>query len=733
VDQDVTKLIAALAEAVKKLKDVAGLPAANQSSANYDDVRSPDFDNKNERSIKKKGPSLSTNEASRWGTISKIFARTMFNFSKEKNPDFGAKKTRNIPSVINVDIPKSDDACSKSLLKGLGGILLVLGGLGLAIAAFFTGPGAAGKLMQMFSGGLVKLGGIFLESIKKRLGRLVTSAINILKTATFGIIDKVTKAFPKAGKFLKIFSTLGSKLGGHISKVIRFLPGVGALVAFWFAYKNIKAGDIIGGVGEIASGLLSLGTLIPGVGAITGPLGIALDIALLGRYAVMSPSARVKQSEKFGSMFSKLAGWVGDKISKYGKYIPVISSLMWWFESWKAFNRGDIKSGFENIIKGIFPYAPLLAEGVSKGYSIISSLSMSKITDSVNFSNIKDFGMSAKNWISNKLKNLPYFLAKPLEWLGLIEKTDNGKSLELTQGTNEFISKIKAFFSPLSSAGEKIKNYTNNIIDKIKLPGRAIFDTVSQNIRIFIDNIKTASADVFSNAKSKLKGLDAIVKAKVTNVIASGSDLLSDAAARIKNSSTFIANQLKLGKDILVNSSTTVANWQKNMTSSITNFIASKAMSLITSIPKMLKASIGHAKDIIAKIIAVPRETGAAIAGHIAEAGADFGSKIQTNVDKVKFNIEGDFKVIADLNRASVKELSKLRKDIITASNNQVQILKDIRSGLSNIASVNNSAGSTAPMMFGGGGNSSGTGGGGGYPADTNDMFFNDRVSKGIS
>ena len=71
------------------------------------------------------------------------------------------------------------------------------------------------------------------------------------------IFKPVFKIFPK---FLAKFSfkRLAMNIGKSIGKGLRFVPYLGALIDFAFAYSRFKKGDYIGGTIDVLIGVIGL-------------------------------------------------------------------------------------------------------------------------------------------------------------------------------------------------------------------------------------------------------------------------------------------------------------------------------------------------------------------------------------------------------------------------------------------------------------------------------------------
>lgn len=384
MNEDISKLVGELARLVKTLGDKAGIEGVESTNvfnqSTVDDGSSSPYDKKKQK-VKSTRSMLTSEDKNRWGIISKIFAKSFLDLEKKENPNFGFKKEET-GNVVNVDIKQPEEIKSgfwQTLGKAIAGLVLTLAGLGLAIKAFFEGPGTAGKILQMLGTGLMKIGTKILTGIIKIVTNFGSGVLKMLSGSPLS--EKLKKI--KGTKFGGIFSKIAGSIGGFLLKVLRFLPGIGALVSFWFAYKNFKAGDFIGGIGELGSGILSLLTLVPGLGFIAGPLGIALDIALLARYATKTEEERVEQSQsgKFGEMFKTMGSWIADKFNKYADKLPVIGTFIHMYRAYKHFKDGNVSEGMDSLIDSIFPFVPDLSGKVKSGWNFLKSLFNSKDED----------------------------------------------------------------------------------------------------------------------------------------------------------------------------------------------------------------------------------------------------------------------------------------------------------------------------------------------------------------
>lgn len=116
------------------------------------------------------------------------------------------------------------------------------------------------------------------------------------------ILGRGKKVIGKVGT--KIGAKIGSKLGGGLAKSIgKKIPGVGLILGGLASIDRFRSGDIIGGLGEIGSGVASL---FPGVGT---AISIGIDAALMGKDIAEAAS----QPEKKLSGGGIVAGEAGNE------------------------------------------------------------------------------------------------------------------------------------------------------------------------------------------------------------------------------------------------------------------------------------------------------------------------------------------------------------------------------------------------------------------------------------
>lgn len=144
------------------------------------------------------------------------------------------------------------------LLGGAGELLGDIPGKGLRL-------GARARLLRR------KVSG-FGRGIGDRLGGIGKGISDRLGGIGKGIKGIGAKIGTKTG------TKIGSKVGGGLLKTIgKKIPGVGLILGTLFSIDRFKNGDILGGLGEIASGVASI---FPGPGT---AISLGIDALLMGR------------------------------------------------------------------------------------------------------------------------------------------------------------------------------------------------------------------------------------------------------------------------------------------------------------------------------------------------------------------------------------------------------------------------------------------------------------------
>jgi len=254
---------------------------------------------------------------------------------------------------VNVDDTKQESLLSrmlpKGLLSGLGVVVaggaMVLGGLAALVKGLSTDGPFKGLLKILSQGGI--LGGIKLIEVGaksfmtalKALARSPFSIMRLLSRKINGVfkmftsfgselskmfsggISMITKILPKTGIFGAITKAIGSVFSKILSKGLNFIPFIGPAISMGFAVSRLFKGDIIGGMIDLASAVISF---IPGIGP-TVALAISSGLSVLNMILdFKGGGAKPGATEKKGNI---LLGWLkglGNLVLKGVMMLPII-------------------------------------------------------------------------------------------------------------------------------------------------------------------------------------------------------------------------------------------------------------------------------------------------------------------------------------------------------------------------------------------------------------------------
>ena len=364
-------------------------------------------------------------------------------------------------------------------LLGLAGVLLGIGGL----AGFLlTGKqeflySTVKGFVKGFQGLFAPAGGIF-KGLKKVLG--IDVAVDILKEK-FGKIGNLFKGFGKMMGIKELekgaekggLKTLG-KLGKLGKSALKKIPGIGLLMGIAFGIGRFKKGDIVGGIGEIASGLVSM---VPGIGTWAS---IAIDALLLFR--------DFKGGTKVDSVVGGASKAVVKGLGKMAmKKIPGVGLLMGIGLGISRFKKGDIVGGIGEIASGLVSIIP--------GFGTLASIAIDALLMWKDFGGVektaKAAGSLAKMGVEG-LKKIAGF--GPIVWI--------------TEGIKKFatdpLGALQDIGTGIMSFSSKAGGVIGNIISLIKA-----FD-VSAAVEKTVEVLKEAPANtikfVGNIGKSLLSG-----------------------------------------------------------------------------------------------------------------------------------------------------------------------------------------------------------------------------------
>ena len=478
---------------------------------------------------KKVKSSLSTEEQKKTKEVASIFAKTFFEMQRKFQGD---KALKTSVQKITPNAKKIETGGRKSDLetpkKGsmLGGLLMLLGGAGALIMGLLTdGP---------FKGAL---------KILSKIG--VSGGIKMLMSAAKGLLGTfsnfVTAPFKFAGKLLgKGF--MGRIVGAlkPLAKILKKIPLIGTIISIGFAISRFMDGDTVGGVIDVLSALAGLLNLIPGGSIIAIPLTIGLDI-LNAWLDAKTEGAKDKNAAKLdilGDMAKSIGKWIWDN----ALWLPVIGGFKRWGMAYDAFKGGNIMEGLKQFGLGILSFAGM--GPIIMGIETLMGFFGDKEEKKDLKPNTSWFGR-IKEWVKNKLKKLPSFLRKPLEWFGIIDDSSesepnmgSSQKINVDQKLIEWFSGLWGKITPMldnigkwfSGLWDKISNWASGLWEKMTPFFEVIakwFSDIWEKVKEFlgsdfmtgiIDSIKNIASSVMSIVDTIFGTIKSVVESALVAV-----------------------------------------------------------------------------------------------------------------------------------------------------------------------------------------------------------------------
>lgn len=526
-----------------------------------------------------KSTDLSSGEVKKLRAVFTIFSEVFFDYQKKFTVD---TKPKTLISTVAKPIEKQKETITSQ--KSAGGVLgflmsllLPLGGLIASaislVSGFFT-TGLMGDVQKTL--GKIGLGG-FLKMMSKSFTKI---SLKVLKKLPYigGIISLfyAYKAFQE-GKLAKGFLEL-------ISGLLNFIPGVGfilsigadILIGFLEAKGSFNEGGALsnanamttiqGWMGAAGKFIQDNALNIPIIATFTR-FGMAWDAFSAGDWgegfkqifygiisiggggeyivngvewlvSVFQGARETPAQQVTGNVIETIKGWVsaaGQFITDNALYLPIIGGIQRFGMAWDSFSNGDLGEGFKQLALGIITFVgggPIVA-----GFEFLHGwLFGEKEDDKTAFTPKTGFMSRLKGWIKSKLENLPTFLRKPLEWLGILDETDDTISNEISSagngGENVVKEKSEGFFSSITdsigTALNSVGDMAGSVWGGITNIAKNAFDKISTTFNSLYDGLVSFLESSYNVATSFAAGL----LAKIRD--ASNSKTLNTAAQALK-------------------------------------------------------------------------------------------------------------------------------------------------------------------------------------------------------
>ena len=343
----------------------------------------------------KVNPNLIGNEQRAVRNVAYEFARTFYEYNLKKKGDEAKPATliSNInekqiqPTVATNQQPKSNTEQGVSLLLLAAGVIAAAGAIWTylgPIGAFITKFALKlPRLLQELRTSMttiksfveVKWPSLFraFESVAglttslknffrlkwtafknsfRALGAGLDSIGNLFKAAK--PVEDIGKSASQASKTLKpVLETTGRTVGTSLLKRIKFIPFIGSLASFTFAYFRFKEGQWVRGTIELLSGLFNLSGVL-------WPISLMLDGMLIVYDLLESKNktTAATTSLKAGKLLIKpvltnIATKIGGKMLKTLKFIPFIGALANFAAAYIRFKDGQWVRGTFEIVAGL--------------------------------------------------------------------------------------------------------------------------------------------------------------------------------------------------------------------------------------------------------------------------------------------------------------------------------------------------------------------------------------------
>lgn len=370
-------------------------------------------DSKSGKKAKAVSPTLTSNEGSRYEKIFKIL-KNVINPGPEAGTSSASSRATEKEQAESSALISSTQAPKdgSSLLKKLG-----LAALIASISAFiaeFSGPiiEFAVKAVTKVKSWIKILGPItktlftavrgvatFFGNIGANITKWGESIITFLKPGG----KSATKIAGQTGGALSGISKIAGRIFGRVG---RFIPVIGGLISFGFAFSKFKNGDMTGGMLELASGVLNL------LGAVTGGAGSIVS-ALLDGYILYRDFQLAKPGNTpdniDGNILDSITGFISNKLIPVLKYVPGVGGIIQLGEAVGKFAGGDMVGGFRDLYGGLFGLmgGKGLSDVMTTGFDFIIGMFDSDAVDSPaanKGSTFKEFTSNIWQAIKDKVK-----------------------------------------------------------------------------------------------------------------------------------------------------------------------------------------------------------------------------------------------------------------------------------------------------------------------------------------
>jgi len=504
------------------------------------------------------------------------------------------------------------------LMRMLMPLLGLLGVAGVSMGAFEAGPGpvgsllaAVGKFIDVVTGFKNKIGA-FADMLGRIPGQISSFFGTSFDDLLLNITSRIEKMFPtiaakildigiSIGKrasdiidlvpngFRRIASMVGSALGivfkGGI-KGLKFIPYIGNLVNFYFAYQRFSTGDIAGGFMELASGLADF---VPGIGNI---LGIGLDLYLMYRDVTTTPEERTSLVPgMFKSMLQSIKSFFTNALSNIPN-MPVLGNIYRFGQGIQRILSGDVAGGMKQSIEAVVGWIPFAGGAILQAFDALSSfftMSAEPMNAASNVAPSSSLGSTIGGYIRQKFSSMGSFARGAIAAVGgplaaMFASFGASGDAELSSmlrqdGSSAIVQNINQVGNDINSAyASAVGNINQNGIGKLKE-----LDPTLQSLNANINSLNVGS---LTQLQDKMSSISSVAQQAAQNT-----QLISDFASRAS---------VNMPTDI--SGVTADITSEQNVTNSILSDYSNNSQALMS---RLLEANIQqiNALNVIARIM----------------------------------------------------------------------------------------------------------------------------------
>lgn len=400
-------------------------------------------------------------------------------------------------------------------------IAKALQGLGMpakSAAAATTAPASSSG-----GGGAGNLGGVFSKVFGSALIPLVTGLAGSLALAIGSWFNEgpwkgVMKEVGKLGvdiflpKVVNVASKLFPALAKFLGPIAKKLPVIGFIINLGSAISRVIAGDVVGGLIDLASGIA---TFVPGIGT---AISIGLGFLNAARDLSGATEGTKKGDTTSDTGFAVLVKTVAPFLAKIGsklKFVPILGNILSIGLAFQHFKQGGLKGwsqGILDLISGIAGFVPgvgTVVSYVAAGLSFLIDL-MSGGEEKKDEKKEEPKAGASKgvfsmigSFIGDKVKKSLRYLPGVGTLIQLGEAFDNFKNGKIKDG---FKSLMKAGLTLIPGVGSVVAWLMDDKVEEPKSEGegtgekfdastiyKAITDGVKDKFKTILKNLKKIS------------------------------------------------------------------------------------------------------------------------------------------------------------------------------------------------------------------------------------------------